>query len=115
ARFQNGGSITGSKNVLYVLDGLQSGALRRINMANAEVQTIGHIPAQFAQAIWADETNIYTVDPGTGVVQIFELSTGTIRPLATLPSLGVVAVFYYRSIWGDGSNLYIGGNKKIYK
>jgi len=115
ARFVNPGKITGRKNILYVLDGLPSGALRRINLANAEVQTIGYIPAQFAQAIWADETNIYTVDPGTGVIQTFELSTGAIHSLAALPNLGPAPVFYYRSIWGDGNNLYIGGNKKIYK
>jgi hypothetical protein len=116
ARFVNAGNITGTKNILYVLDGRGSGALRRINTANvAEVQTIGYIPAQYAQPIWADETNVYTVDPNTGLVQTFELSTGTIRPLASLPSLGVSPVFYYRSMWGDGANLYIGGNKKIYK
>jgi hypothetical protein len=100
--------------VLYVQDGLR-GALRSINLANAEVRTVGFMSAAFAQPIWADGANIYTVNPSTGLVQGFELSTGTIRRIGNLPNLEPSPVFYYRAMWGDASNLYIGGNKRIYK
>ena len=32
-----------------------------------------------------------------------------------LPDIGPSSVSPYRSMWGDGTNLYIGGNSQIYK
>jgi hypothetical protein len=114
AHFVNALSITGNKNDLFLLDSLR-GAIRKIHLANAEVQTVGSLPVAIFQPIWVDETNLYTVDPNTGLVQELDLSTGTLRQVASLPNLGVVPVFTYRGISGDANNLYIGGNKKIYK
>ena len=99
----------------------ERGAIRRLDLATREVTTIARSTsvggsadgvgsaAAFGSAagIWGDGANLYVSDIDASSVRKFELATGTVTTVATLPSLPFARRSAPSAIWGDGTRLYV--------
>ena len=131
ARFQTPQFVWGDGNYLYVTGLL--GSIRRVRISDGQTSTIAgkdSLPIyqdpssdgvgvtarfQLPSGIWGDGASLYVVDRGGYTIRKIDLATAEVTTIAGLTGssgsvdgIGSQARFRApRSIWGDGTHLYI--------
>lgn len=112
AQFWYPSGLWGSNSILYIAD-TSNGVIRQLNTATNEVTTLagafrtyGEVdgPIDSARfrvptALWGDGAILYVAD--LNFIRAISLNAGTVRTVATLPSVGAV-----QGLWGNGNSLY---------
>jgi len=112
AQFWYPEGLWGLNGILYIAD-TSNGVIRQLNTATNEVTTLAGAfrtygavdgPIDTARfrvptALWGDGATLYVAD--NNLIRTISLDTGTVRTVATLPSVAPV-----QGLWRDGNSLY---------